>query len=877
MRWTERIRARLRWIIRRKRLERDLDAELQFHYEQHVEEQIAAGLGVEEARASALRAFGSVNLVKDQCRDAMGVTLVDHLARDVRYAIRTLRRSPAFAATAILTLALGVGANVAVFSVVNAVLLRPLPYANGDDLVILKHRDQRTGITKEFIAIGDYVDVAGRQQAFSQIGAYGSRPATVYNMGEPFRVSVLLATSGVFAALGIVSVTGRALEPDDSRPGSARVAVIGYQMWQQRFGAVAGVIGRGIRVDGDDYQIVGVAPAGFQFPPTAATDLILPQPIPLQAPASRQSNWTFAVARLKPGIPLEAAAVNLSAISGQLAEEYPVQNHASQYFVVPLRDALVGSSKTTLVLLLAAVGLLLLIACANVANLMLARSLSRRPEMAVRLALGANHRHLAAQLAAESLVLALAAAAVGALIAQWGATALVALVPRSIVVPGLSDVRVNVIVLAFTLGLTIATALVFGLVSALTTRSESGTGALVASRLTMGRVARRAASALVAVEVALAIVLLVGAGLILRTFARLSYIDPGFRVDGVMTVTAAVPADRYRDVPARQAFYARALQSLRALPDVAAVGVAQVTPLTGNNWTIPFERADQPVGGGQRPPDVGWQAASAGYFAAMQIPLLSGRLFNDGDLPHGPRVVIVSHTIERRFFPGESAVGRKVNLGRATAEIIGVVGDIRRAALSDEPRPDLYESSEQNPVSPTTWFVRTATDPARLLPLVQTSLRTLEPNIVTLDPRSMADVAKDSMQGTYLAVWLLGLFAVTALALAAVGAYGVMSYVIRQRTREIGMRVALGATRSDIVRLVMRQGAVIAATGTVLGLGIALVAGRFLEALLYGVTARDPATLTIASAVLVVTILIACYVPARRAGLIDPARTIAEP
>jgi putative ABC transport system permease protein len=799
-------------------------------------------------------------------------------AYSVRHAVRLFIRERGFTAAAVLTLALGVGATSAVFAVVEAVLLRPLPYADADSLVVLNHRDQRTGVTKAFIAIGDYVDLAARQSAFAAIGAYGGRSATVYNVGdEPFRASALLATSGVFDALAVRPVLGRALQQGDSRPGAAKVAILGHDLWERRFGSDPAVVGRGLRLGSDDYQIVGVGPRGFHFPPNAATELILPLTMPLQAPAQRKAGWTFAVARLKPGLDLDAALSNLSTLSRQFEEQFPQDNQGSQYFALSLRDSLVGSSKSALVLLLAAVGVVLLIACANVANLLLARSLSRRREIAVRLALGANRRQLAAHVLAESLVLAVVGGVVGIVAARWGVKALVALVPRSVTVPGLADVGINVAVFAFTLGISLAVACVCGLATALTVRGETGSGALVApTRVTMGPSTRRAASALVVFEVALAIVLLVGAGLILRSFSRLANVDPGFQVDHVMTLGVAVPADRYREIPAVRAFYARAFEAVRQTPGVVDVGTAAVMPLTGNNWTVPFERADQPLPSGQRPPDVGWQAATRGFFTSLRIPLLAGRLFDDRDQPGGPQVVIISDAIAQRFFRGESAVGRTIKLGNQTAEIVGVVGNIRRAALTDDPRADMYFSSEQLPDAGTAWFVRTAGEPAAALASVQAAIRSVEARALFVEPRTMAEVVGESMQVVHLASWLFGFFAMTALALAAVGIYGVLSYVIRQRTREIGMRVAMGATRGDIVWLVMRQGGAIAVIGTVIGLVGGLAAGQALGGLLYATSSGDPITLATASALLVVTVLAACYIPARRAARIDPARTLTD-
>ena len=795
----------------------------------------------------------------------------------IRHAFRQLVREPAFTVAALLTLALGVGANVAVFAVVDAVLLRPLPYPDADQLVILNHRDKRTGITKEFIAIGDYVDLVSRQGAFESLAAYGRGQTSIVDRDDPHRVDLLGAAPGLLEMLRVRPVLGRTFQPEDAREGAPKVIILGYETWKNRYGGDPSIIGRVIRLEQSERQVVGVAPQGYTFPPTATTDVIMPLTFPTVAPAQRRNGWTFALARLERGKTVDDAATNLSSISRQLEGEYPQSNLASEYYPLELRTALAGNTKPALVLLLAAVGVVLLIACANVANLLLARSLGRRREMSVRLALGAGSGRLAAQLLAESLVLALVAGAGGVLMAYWGAHALVALLPQSGNVPGLSDVRINGSVLAFTLGIVVLTTLVFGLVAALTVRSEKAVGVLNASRGTsMGAKARRATSTLVVAEVALAIVLLVGAGLILRSFAGLLAVDPGFRTQNVMTMSLQLPGNRYRELGARDAFYRRAFAELRGVPGVQEIGVAAVTPLTGNNWTAPFERPEQPVPAGERPPEVGWQLASNGYFKALQIPLVSGRLFDERDGQNAPPVVIISEAIQKRFFPNESAVGKQVKQGDQTLEIVGVVGNIRRAGLRDEPRADMYFPFERNFPGQMTLFVRTATDPEKSLPALRSAIARIEPNAFVADAQTLSHVASESERITRVVLWLLGVFAVTSLALAAIGIYGVMSYAVRQRTREIGTRIALGATRRNILWLVLQQGAVIAAVGTVVGLGTGLATTRFLSSIMYGVSGTDPLTLTGAVVLLVITIMLACYVPARRAASVDPAKTLAE-
>jgi predicted permease len=794
---------------------------------------------------------------------------------DLRHALRLLVREPGFTLAAVLTLTLGVGANVAVFAVVNAALLRPLPYPNADRLVELRHRDRRTGITKEFVAIGDFVDLRARQQSFVSLGAFGGGRDTIYGQGDPFDVATLQATPDLLDGLGFRAALGRTLSDGDARDGAAPVMVLGYDVWQQRFAADPAIVGRSIRVGAVSRQVVGVAAPRFRFPANSRTEAIVPMRVPAQAPAARKSGWVFAAGRLKPGVTVEQAWAELAAISRQMEQEFPTANQGSEYFALSVRDALVGDSKRALLLLLAAVGLVMLIACVNVANLLVARAVGRRQEMAVRVALGAGRGRLVAQSLTESLVLAVVAGTAGVLFAQWATPALVRLTPASMRLPELGAIEVDATVLAFTVGLTAATTIVFGLISAFGTSVDNAVGALVnPGRVTANAGARRASSVLVVAETALAIVLLTGAGLVLRSFAKLLAVDPGFKTDRVLTLDVALPADRYREVPAREAFYSRAFDALRHVDGVVETGAAAVMPLTGNNWTVAFDRADRPVPAGQRPPDVGWQLASGGYFSALQIPLRAGRLFNSGDRPGNDAVVIVSEAIQERFFPGENAVGHKVRLGNGLGVIVGVVGNIRRASLTDSPRADMYFPAEQAPQGGSTLFIRTTGHPRDAIAAVQTTLRTIEPQIVLRDIRTLDDVARESVQLTRLAMWLLGLFALTALALAAVGIYGVMSYSVRQRTREIGTRLALGASRGNILWLVMRDGIAVAGIGAALGLTGGLLAARSLSALLFGTSPADPATLGAAAAILLGVAMLACYIPARRATRLTPRESL---
>jgi predicted permease len=795
---------------------------------------------------------------------------------DLRHAFRRLVREPAFTLATVLTLALGIGGNIAVFSVVEAVLLRPLPYPTADRLVIINHRDTRTGITKEFVPTADYLEMVARQRVFDRIGAYGSSSATVFGIGDPYRARGFFATSGALDALGLRTALGRSfVASDDSRDGPP-IVILGYEYWRDRLGSDPRVLGRSIKVDQTQRTIVGVAPRGFAFRSNELPELIMPMTFPPQA-ATRRNGFTFVVARLHAGRTLADAASDLARMSRELESEFPESNRSASYWATSLRDALVGNTKPALILLLAAVGVVLLIACVNVANLLLARSLARRREMALRAALGAGRARVAAHHLAESFLLAALGGTAGLIIAIWGSKALVAMIPRSVEAPGLNDVHINALVVVFALALTALTTIAFALVAMVATRPDRAAAMLVGGgRTSASGSVRRTASGLVVAEVALAIVLLAGAALILRSFSSLLSVDPGFKYDRVMTITISAPADRYRDTLARIGYYAGVESALRAVPGVEQIGHAAVVPLTGNNWTVPFERVDQRVPPGERPPEVGWQLASGGFFKALGIPLLAGRVFDQRDRMNTPRVAIVSAALAKRYSPDGSAIGKQVVLGQSAAEIVGIVGDIRRAGLRDEPRPDMYFPFEQALPLQTTLFVRTAGDPSRQLGLLQAAIKSLDPQTVFLESQSLAEVAAESVRTTKLVLWLLGIFAGTALLLAGLGIYGVMSYVVRQRTREIGTRVALGATRGDILWLIMRQGAVIAFTGAAIGVAVGVIATRSLTSILYNVAPSDPISIGGATLVLIAAVLLACYMPARRAAAVDPVRTLAE-
>jgi putative ABC transport system permease protein len=794
------------------------------------------------------------------------------LRYELRQALSLFRKEPGFAAAAVLTLVVGIGANVALFALVEAVLLRPLPYDRPGDLVILRHRDLRTGLTKPDVALGDFVDLRARQQSLESLGGYGGYQATYLGGAEPRRLEGAVATPDVLHALRVRPVLGRLLADSDAAPGATPAAMVSHEFWRTQLGSDERVLSRSLHLGPSRVAIVGVLPAGFRMPGMPATEIVVAQGLPPSAPAVRRSGWIYALGRLAPSRTVEGAAAEFTAISQQFEREHPTQNTGARYEVLSMRDALVGDTRRPLLLLLGAVAFVLLMACANVGNLMLARALGRQHEIAIRLALGASRSRLARHVLAEGLALALAGGALSVVVAWYVTPAAAALVPDAVLVPGLDDVSVNPAVLLFALCASVVTALLFASVSCLgITRQAAG-----APRERQGTTAPRAtlaASSLVVIEVALAVVLLAGASLTLRSFANQLAVNPGFDPRDVLTVQLALPAERYESDDARRAFYARTFEAIRALPGVHGAGAAMVTPLTGNNWTTALQRVDRPVPAGERPPEVGWQMASRGYFESLRIPLRSGRLFEQADAT-GPPVVIVSQSVADRHFAGESVLGRRIDLGDVQAEIVGVVGDIRRASLTDAPRADLYFPFERVMTPSTTIFVRASGDPASTLASIRRSVQSIEPHAVIDRPQTLAHLAAESAAVARLAAWLLGGFAGIALLLAVVGVYGVMSYRVRRRTRELGTRVALGATPAAIARMVLRQALLLLGTGLALGSAGAVLFGDVLSSLLYDVSPRDPVTLTAAAVLLGTASLVASYVPARRAARVDPVKAL---
>ena len=794
---------------------------------------------------------------------------------DLRHALRLFRREPSFAAAALFTLAVGIGANTALFTVVEAVLLRPLPFEHAERLVVLRHRDIRTGLTKPDIAIGDFIDMRSRQRSVEMLSGFSAFQSTYFSEKEPQPIVGAIATVDALNTLRIEPALGRLLQNDDARDRAAPVVIVSYEFWRTQLGSDPKAVTRSIQLGAERRMIVGVLPPRFRFPLMTKTDVVVPQPLPTAAPAQRRAGWIYGIGRLRAGETLARAEAELTAISRQFETEYQDQNQGSRYEAVALRDAIVGDLRRPLVLLLASAGLVLLIACANVGNLMLARQLGRQRELMVRRALGASRRRLVMQVLTEAGALAVAGGAAGIVVAWIAAPLLATLIPNAATIPGLEHIGINVGVLLFSLSAALTSAVTASAIACVGLARLDRTGFTVGRRSTMAPGAQLASSALVVAEIAVAVVLLTGAGLTLRSFSRLLAVDTGFTADGVLAVELSLPSGRYENEEARRAFYNRAFEEIKALSDVETAGAAMVTPLTGNNWTVPLQRVDQPLPEGQRPPDVGWQLASEGYFRALRIPLREGRLFSAADATGAP-VVIVSESVAARFFKGESPIGRRVNLGDIQPEIVGIVGDIRRASLTDDPRADLYFPFEKVMSPTTTLFIRVTGDPIAALPAVRSAIQRIERDAVLDHALPLFQIAEQSAAPTRLAARLLAGWAVIALLLAIVGIYAMMAYRVRRRTREIGTRLALGATPGHVTRMVLAQAGVIAAAGLVLGVAAAVAFARTLSALLFNVAPWDPATLASAGSVLALATLAATYLPARQAARVNPISMLAE-
>jgi putative ABC transport system permease protein len=810
------------------------------------------------------------------------------LASDLRFALRMLWRSPGVTAAAVLALALGIGANTAIFSVVQAVLLRPLPFPDSQTLYRVNTSFGKVSDPHNQVSYPQYQDLVARTRTLEGIAGWYDGDANLSGAAAPERVLLRVATPSLLPTLRVQPVRGRNFVPDETTAGRTRVALIAHGLWKRQFAGREDVLGQTLRLDEVDYRIIGVLPRGFQLEESAQDPIAVWIPLDTSDPDLKVRNAHFleVIARSHPGVPAAAVAADLAAVARYETESFPDMFPASASFAFaarPFLDVLVRQVRLPLLVLLGAVGFVLLIACANVANLLLARAPTREREMAIRTALGARRARLVRQLLTESVLLSVIGAALGILFASWGIQGLLALSPGS--VPRLEGVGLDVRVLLFTALVAVATGVAFGLVPALSQSRPQVHDALKQGMYGTSAGRGRLRGALVVTEVALSLVLLIGAGLMVRSFIALQRLDPGFRPDHALMVRVSLPIpDRTRVTAADQerfvSFFARALGRLRQLPGVVAAGACNGVPLAGSRGDRlidiendrPRERADRPHAQNRQ--------ATPGWFEAVGIPLLRGRAFQERDQATAPRVVVVNQAFARRWFPDGEPIGRRLRLGRLTddfpwATIVGVVGDVHAYGLDVPPMPEMYWAVAQSPGTPAlAVVVRTAGDPLSLAGPVRAAIAEIDPAQPVFDLQTLEQVVGSSLGQRRFTLTLMLVFGLIALVLAAVGIYGVMAYTVAQRTREIGIRVALGARAGTVVGMVLRDGMKLVALGVVLGTASALAVTRVARTLLYGVSAADSLTYVVIAVLLSAVGLAAIVIPALRATRIDPMRAL---
>jgi putative ABC transport system permease protein len=800
------------------------------------------------------------------------------MLQDIRYAVRGLLKKPGFTFVAVLTLALGIGANAAIFTAVDAALLRPFPYKDPAALVHVWETSPQSEFSEHGPAYPDYLDWRAQANSFEEMASYNAGAALFSGQGQPERIWSARVTSSFFPLLGVEARLGRIFREGEDLPGKPRLAVLSHGFWQRRFGGDAGIIGQSITLNAESYEIIGVLPPGFHFAKAGSPDVWRPlQPLPFQV-ARRNLFWLSVIGRLKPGVTQEQAQQELSAIVRNIEQQYSNSHTGDGIRLASLREEIVGNLKPLLLVLLGAVGFVLLIACANVANLLLARGASRRKEMAIRLAMGASRARLVRQLLTESVLLSLAGGALGLLIAQWITALLLAGIPASLMLymPYLATLSIDLRALGFTFAIATLTGVLFGLAPALQSSKADLSDALKEGRSPGGAMRARVRSLLVVSEVALAMMLLVGAGLMMKSFSRLLNVNPGFRTDKLLTLHVGLPEDKYRDETRAPAFFKQMLANLERLPGVSGVATTDILPLAGGGNTAEFVVAGRPAPEPGDKIESNVRSVSEAYFNVMGLPLVEGRTFTEHDGKNAPTALVINRTLAERLFPQQSAVGQRVIFGfdsqRQPREIVGVVGDENVTALDARVTPVIYFNYAQDGGTYNAVVIRTSGDPASSIGAVRGEVRALEPEAAVFDERPMTVLIGDS-PSTFLRRYpalLIGAFAAVAVGLAMLGIYGVLSYAVTQRTHEIGVRMALGAQRRDVLRLVVGQNLRLAVAGVALGLGGAFALTRLLASLLYEVSATDPLTFAAAALLLAGMALVAGFVPAHRATRVDP-------
>src|SRR5689334_2126069 len=792
-----------------------------------------------------------------------------------------LIKRPGFTAIVVLTLALGIGANTTIFSAIDAVLLNPLPYKDPERLVVIWETNKHLGPEmwdRNEVAMGNFLDWRSRNQVFDQLGALFDTSMNLTGVGEPQRIKSYVVTTNFFQVLGVQPMLGRSFLPEEEKPGAPFTVILSHDLWQRQFGSDPNIINKSLTFNGHQVAVVGVMPPGFevQFPISKHVDMFVPFIIDVADPDyhDRTQNFLYTVARLKPGVSQEQAQAEMNLIAGQLQQQYPETNAESGVRVVPLHKQIVGNVESYLYMLFAAVGFLLLIACTNVAGLLLARVTARHREVAIRIAVGASRWRLVRQLLTESVILSALSGLLGLLLAYGGVKLLVALTPSE--VPRLHEIGLHVPVFLWTLTISIVTGVLFGLAPAVqASKPDLNTALKESSGRNPGSFQGSGLRNLLVVsEVAVALLLLVGAGLMTKSFMRLQRVDPGFDATNVVSMNIALPTSKYRPQQTN-VFYDQLFERLRNLPGVKSVAGIDVLPLGNGNVSSRFLIEGAPFVPLADRPYAGVRVVTPDYFQTMGIPNLRGRSFTAQDRENTPGVIIVNEALANRYWPNEDALGKRLGSfeevpGKQWLEIVGVVGNVRHKAIETEVMPEIYFPYQQSPGNFMNLVVRTASDPASMVPAIRSQVLSVDKDQPVSDIMTMEQRVAKSVAAKRFVMFLLGAFSILALGLAAVGIYGVMAYLVTQRTQEIGVRMALGAQKRDVLNLVVRKGMALAIIGTAIGLVASLALTRLMRSLLFEVTPTDWLTFVITSIVLLTVALLACYIPARRATKVDP-------
>jgi putative ABC transport system permease protein len=885
------IRARLAKIGLSPVREAEIVEELSQHLEDEYERALSCGTSEEEARQQVLEQLNTPDLLQRELKHVerrgsenpieLGtegkINVFADLGQDLRYGLRTLAKNPAFTSIAIVALALGIGANSAIFSVVDAVLLRPLPFKKPEQLVMLWENATHLGFPKNTPSPANFLDWQKQAGAFTGMAAMVERSFNLTGVGEPERLDGRRVSANLFDLLGVRAVLGRTFVPDDDRPGS-HVVLLSYSLWQRRFGSDPSVIGRALALNGESYTVIGIMPRFVQLPGFANRNdqLWLPIAFPPEEAAQRGNHFLEVIARMKPGITLKQAQAEMETIAARLAQQYPDYNTRLGAVVVPLHEEVVGDIKPALLILLGAVGFVLLIACANVANLLLARAAVRQKEIALRLALGASRSRLTRQFLTESVLLAMFGAGLGLLLALGGIRILKTFIPATI--SQVQTINIDARVLIFTGLVAVLTGIAFGLAPALQashlnlndTLKEGGRDA------GGGRKGNRLRGLLVIGEVAVSFVLLIGAGLLINSFFHLRNLEPGFRADHLLTMKVDLSEVKYPDRERRAAFFDEVIRRVRALPGVQSAAVAGNLPLTynGDSMNISVEGVPDPPP--DQRPDVIFRAIGPGYFSTMGISIIRGRDFTDQDKADSKNVVVISEKNAQHFWPGQDPIGRRLRPGSSTSntpwrEVIGIVKDVRQNDFIAPPKMQMYFTYRQlKDLAPNALVIRTSIEPLSLAASARDAIWSVDKDQTVADIDTMEHIVAEAVARQRFSMLLLGLFATLALLLASVGIYGVMTYSVAQRTHEIGIRIALGARRADVLQMTIKQGLRLVGAGMILGLAAAFILTRVLESLLFGISATDPVTFFGISLVLLAVAILASYIPALRATKVDP-------